>query len=84
MQTTLREIGNSIGSIIPKPMLQNLGLTKGDHIEIIEENGKIVITPKLDKPKYTLDELLAKCDESAPMPQTLAEWEQAQPVGNEI
>ncbi|MBF4370483.1 addiction module antitoxin, partial [Vibrio anguillarum] len=27
---------------------------------------------------------LAKCDESAPMPDELIEWDNIQPVGNEI
>jgi antitoxin ChpS len=36
------------------------------------------------KPKYSLDELLAKCDESAPIPQELAQWDDAQPIGKEL
>ena len=43
-----------------------------------------MITPKSVKPKYTLAELLAQCDESAPMPETLVEWDSSQPVGNEL
>ena len=33
--------------------------------------------------EYELDELLAKCDGSAPMPQELVEWDHSQPVGDE-
>ena len=33
--------------------------------------------PDKKKTKYTLTELLEKCDESAPMPQELVDWENA-------
>ncbi|MGZ8218583.1 hypothetical protein [Methylomagnum sp.] len=33
---------------------------------------------------YTLEELLAQCDPNAPVPEEVAEWLKAPPVGNEI
>mgnify|MGYP000586018178 CR=1 FL=1 len=84
MQITLREIGNSLGSIFPKPMIQNLGLQKGDKIDITEENGRLVIEP-IRKPKYSLSELLAQCENTAPeLNQEDKTWLNSEPVGKEI
>ena len=82
METTLRTIGNSKGAVIPVQLLKELGLKVGDKLEAIAENGRLVITPKKQK-KYSLDDLLARCDENAPMPQELIDWDNAEPVGNE-
>lgn len=35
------------------------------------------------KPTYTLDDLIARCDPHAPMPAELVEWEQAKSIGLE-
>jgi putative addiction module antidote len=84
MQITLREIGNSLGSIFPKPMIQNLGLKKGDKIDITEEDGKLVIEP-IKKPEYSLNELLAQCNNAAPeLSDEDKAWLNADPVGKEI
>ena len=84
METSLRSIGNSKGAVIPAQLLKELNISVGDKLDAKAENGALVITPKSVKPKYTLDELLAQCDESAPMPETLVEWDSAKPVGNEL
>lgn len=84
MQITLREIGNSLGSIFPKPMLQNLGLKKGDKIDIKEENGRLVIKP-IKKPEYSLHELLVQCDSTTTaLNEEDKAWLNAEPVGSEI
>lgn len=83
MQTLVRKIGNSAGTIIPATLLKKLNLKEGDRVDIQDDDGRIVIVPNRAKPKYTLTELLAKCDESAPMPQELVDWDNAQEVGNE-
>ena len=84
METSLRSIGNSKGAVIPAQLLKELNISVGDKLDAKVENGTLVITPKSLKPKYTLNELLVKCDENAPMPETLLEWDSAQPVGNEL
>ncbi len=84
MQTSLRNIGNSKGAVIPAQLLKELNIHVGDTLDAKAENGKLIITPKFVKPKYKLADLLAKCDESAPMPQELVEWNRAELVGNEI
>ncbi len=46
MNTTIRKIGNSEGIIIPKEVLDRLGLKAGDSVEVREENGQISIVPE--------------------------------------
>ena len=84
MHTQIRKIGNSSGAIIPASLLKKLNLSEGDGIMIREESGSLVITPEENRPKYTLDELLAKCDSEAPMPEELREWDNAPAAGKEV
>lgn len=83
MQTIVRKIGNSTGTIIPSAILKKLDLKEGDRVNIQDDEGRIIIIPERIKPKYTLTELLAKCDESAPLPQELIDWDNTPEVGNE-
>jgi putative addiction module antidote len=46
MNTTIRKIGNSEGIIIPKEILERMGLRAGDSLEIREENGAIALVPE--------------------------------------
>ncbi|HWU18852.1 MAG TPA: AbrB/MazE/SpoVT family DNA-binding domain-containing protein [Devosia sp.] len=43
MQSTLKKIGNSVGIVIPKPLLSEIGAQAGDKIDISVENGQIVV-----------------------------------------
>ncbi len=83
LKTNIRKIGNSAGMILPAVILKKLDLSEGDEIEISENGNQIVITPRRNKPKYKLQELLAQCDLKAPMPEVLTEWDNIQPVGRE-
>ena len=44
-QTTIRAIGNSAGTTIPKPMLERYHLSKGDAVHLVETEEGILITP---------------------------------------
>ncbi|MDE1992935.1 MAG: AbrB/MazE/SpoVT family DNA-binding domain-containing protein [Rhizobiaceae bacterium] len=46
MNVVIRKIGNSEGVIIPKEVLQRLGLKNGDALEIREVNGNIELIPE--------------------------------------
>lgn len=83
MKTSLRTIGNSKGAVIPAALLKELNINAGDPLDVVAENGRLIITPSR-KPTYTLDELLAQCDPSTIVPSDMADWESMPPVGNEI
>lgn len=42
---TIRAIGNSAGTTIPKPMLERYQLAEGDRIFLVETEDGILITP---------------------------------------
>ncbi len=44
-QTTIRAIGNSAGTTIPKAMLERFRLVEGDRVHLIETEDGILITP---------------------------------------
>ncbi|MBL4791241.1 MAG: hypothetical protein JKY60_20075 [Kordiimonadaceae bacterium] len=81
--SAVKQFGNSKGVLLPSPIIKKLGLKVGDNLTIKERNGAILIQRAQKKPRYELDELLAKCDESVPLPEELKEWDRLAPVGNE-
>ena len=44
-RTTIRAIGNSAGTTIPKPMLERYHLAEGDSVHLVETADGILITP---------------------------------------
>jgi antitoxin MazE len=54
MQTVIQKWGNSLGIRIPAVFTREFSLKNGSSVEIIEDEGKLVIVPK----KETLEELL--------------------------
>lgn len=49
MLTKVRKLGNSRGIIIPKPLMEQVGLT--DEAQISVENGAIVLRPARRAPR---------------------------------
>ncbi|EYR80677.1 MULTISPECIES: AbrB/MazE/SpoVT family DNA-binding domain-containing protein [unclassified Shinella] len=46
MNITIRKIGNSEGIIIPKDVLDRMGVKAGDELILSEEDGKIKLVPQ--------------------------------------
>ena len=68
---------------IPPVFLKLVNLQVNDNVEIDVENGRIIIKPRT-RPSYTVDELLAQCNEEDFV--ITAEdraWDEAKPVGKE-
>lgn len=82
MEITLRKYGNSTVAVLPPALLKELHLAAGQSMTLgATEDGKIVLSKKR---KYTLDHLIAQCDQSAPEPTDIKLWNDAKPVGNEV
>ena len=81
--THLRKVGGSIMLAVPPAVLDLLELRVGAKVDLDVENGRLVIEPKL-RPTYSLDELLAQCDESAAPSTEDRDWIDAKPAGNEL
>jgi antitoxin ChpS len=70
---------------VPPAILDQLHLRAGATVGLAVEGGRLVLSPQV-RPKYTLEELLAQCDYSAPLERTEEEleWLNAPPVGREL
>ena len=82
--TKLRKVGGSVMLAIPPDLLKLVNLQVNDDVKIGVENGRIIIGPRI-RPSYTLDELLARCNEEDFV--ITAEdraWDEAKPVGKEL
>ena len=56
MEGTIQKWGNSLALRLPRQLTQEAGLSEGSSINIVEDHGRIIITPK---PRtYKLEELL--------------------------
>ena len=80
---TLRAIGGSVVVALPKPSLERLNLRPGSRVRVAVDRGKVTLTP-IARPRYTLAQLLAKCDFRRKAPREERAWESGKPVGKEV
>ncbi len=84
METIIRKFGNSKGAIIPAALLKELDLDVNHKVDAKVEDGRLVIVPIIETPKYTLDELLAQSPaESVALSDEDKEWLNSPTVGIE-
>jgi antitoxin ChpS len=66
MHTTyLRKVGRSVMLTIPPALLEILHLKPSAKVGIAVESGRLVVEPQQCR-RYTLTELLARCDSKEP------------------
>lgn len=74
---TISQWGNSLGLRLPKHVADETGLKAGSKVKIeTGEGGVITITPARSKPRYKLQDLLARVTTENRHPET--EWGPAQ------
>jgi len=81
--TNLRKVGGSVMLAVPPAILDQLHLEAGSTVGLAVDGERLVIQPQ-PKPRYTLDELLAQCDHSAPITEEDRAWFGLPPVGREL
>ena len=81
--TNLRKVGGSVMLAVPPALLDLLRLGAGASVDIGVENGRLIVVPRT-RPRYSLKELMAQCDENAPVDDVDRAWLEARPVGNEL
>ena len=81
--TNLRKVGGSVMLAVPPALLDLLRLGAGARVDIGVEDGRLIVMPRT-RPSYSLEELLAQCDETAPVDDADRAWLDARPVGNEL
>lgn len=84
MQTTnLRRVGGSVMLAVPPSVLDSLGLRPGSQVGLAVENGRLIVEPRL-RPRYTLDELLARGTPKARRGKQDRIWSSGKRVGREL
>jgi antitoxin ChpS len=81
--TNLRKVGGSIMLAVPPALLDILNLQPGAKVELVVKSGRLVVEPR-QRPRYTLDELLAQCNPRARRGKEEREWSGGKPVGGEL
>jgi antitoxin MazE len=78
MEVTVQKWGNSLAIRIPGSYAKDISLHQGAHVDLIQENDKLVIMPK--KPGLKLKDLLSKITDDNIHKEAFTE----EPVGKEI
>ena len=68
---------------LPPAILELLDLKAGNAVAVKVNGRRLVIEPE-NRPRYTLDELLAQCHPRARRSKEDREWLDAPPVGREL
>ncbi len=83
-ELVIKKWGNSLAARIPKAIARMINLEKDQTVTIEAKDGRIIITPVLERKKYTINELLSQCDPKAvALDKEDKEWINAEPVGKE-
>jgi len=81
MELSVQKWGNSAAVRLPTELLGILKVTLGDKLSVnVQPDGVLI---KAARPAYSLDELVAQCDPSAPEPADMEAWADLKPVGRE-
>jgi antitoxin ChpS len=68
---------------VPPALLDILHLQPGATVGIAVKSGRLIVEPQ-QRPRYTLDELLARCNPKAQRSKQEREWLNAKPTGGEL
>ena len=81
--STLRKVGGSVILTVPPVILKMLQMELGSTVSMAVESGRLIIEPNARK-KYSLQELLAQCDTSAPISGEDSAWTASKAAGKEL
>lgn len=81
--SNLRKVGGSVMLTVPPTILEMLEMESGSSVSMNVDAGRLVIEP-ITRKKYTLQELLAQCDASAPMSAEDDTWIGSRAEGREL
>ncbi len=81
--TNLRKVGGSVMLAVPPALLDILQLRPGAKVGLAVQGGRLVVEPQ-QRPRYTLEELLAQCNPKAPRSKEDREWLDSKPVGDDL
>lgn len=81
MELSIQKWGNSAAVRLPTELLGMLKVSLGDKLAVdVRPDGVFL---KAKRPTFTLDDLVAQCDVTAPEPADMAAWSHVKPAGRE-
>ena len=78
----LRRVGGSVMLAIPPALLDELKVGTDSTIDLVVRGDELVM--RSIRKRYTLDELLARCDPAAPFADEDRAWLDGGPAGREV
>ncbi len=81
MELSIQKWGNSAAVRLPTELLSMLKASLGDKLSVDVRPEGVMLKAK--RPAYSLADLVAQCDLSAPEPSDMAAWNKIKPVGRE-
>jgi len=80
----IRRQGGATVFSVPPALLKMLGAEVGTELTLAVSNGSLVATPRKQKKRYTLAELLEGADEVAALSEEAKAWQGGTRTGNEV
>lgn len=82
MRLKIRKWGNSAAVRLPSILLAQIHASVGGYLNAEVRPDGVLLS--FARRKYSLEELVARCDSEAPQSADLAAWEEVKPVGHEV
>ncbi|MFN3326816.1 MAG: AbrB/MazE/SpoVT family DNA-binding domain-containing protein [Bryobacteraceae bacterium] len=82
-KTHLRKVGGSVMLVVPPAILDILQLRPGAQVGLTVDKNRLILEPQ-QRPRYTVDQLLAQCKPKARHSRADREWLGSRPVGSEL
>jgi antitoxin ChpS len=79
----LLDTGDSVVLVVPPAILERLSLRAGEEVSLAVDGSRLIVESAA-APHYSLEELLAQCDDSAAMSEEDQAWLVGKAVGNEL
>ncbi|MCX6594009.1 MAG: type II toxin-antitoxin system MqsA family antitoxin [Acidobacteria bacterium] len=83
VSAAMLEFNKKVSSNIVESGFGLLHLSPGGQVGLTIEGDRLVVSPQR-RPRYRLDDLLARCDPKAPRPRADREWVSDGPLGGEL
>ncbi len=79
----LRQVGGSVMLAVPPALLDVLEVRSGSTVDLDIDGGRLIVVPRRP-PSYSLDDLIAQCDPTAPSDDEDRTWIGGAALGEEL
>ncbi len=79
----LRQVGGSVMLAVPPALLDVLEIRSGSMVDLDINAGRLIVVPR-HPPSYTLEDLIAQCDQTAPPDDDDRAWIDGPSLGKEL